>query len=123
MLAAFFNLKSTLYYELFSNFMGKGDKESFAHALQAVKTPFSVIKHPVGSVGEIAQQCNPSGVCRYESMNLRGCWQLQLTFHQVLVADYKCGLPSRCSSLVFNSMRGTLSASLSIDGSLLAKSS
>ena len=64
MLAAFFNLKSTLYYELFSNYMGKGDKESFAHALQAVNRPFSVVRHPVGSVGEVAQQCHPSGICR-----------------------------------------------------------
>lgn len=64
LLAAFFNLESELYYELFSNFMGKGDKESFAHAMQAVKQPFATVQHPVGSVGEIRRQCQASGSCR-----------------------------------------------------------
>ena len=65
MLAAFFNMKSDLYYELFSNYMGKGDKESFAHALQAVHTPFTTVDVPVGTIGELVQQCNPSGRCKY----------------------------------------------------------
>ena len=64
-LAAFFNMKSDLYYELFSNYMGKGDKESFAHALQAVHVPFSVVSTPVGTVGEVVQQCRVSGTCKY----------------------------------------------------------
>jgi hypothetical protein len=63
MLAAYFNLRSELYYELFSNYMGKGDKESFAHALQAMDIPFAVVKTPVGSVGEIVRQCYPTGAC------------------------------------------------------------
>lgn len=65
MLAAFFNLKSELYYELFSNYMGKGDKESFAHALQAAGLSFDVISVPVGSIGEYVQQCHPNGSCKY----------------------------------------------------------
>ena len=51
LLAAFFNMESDLYYELFSGWMGKGDKESFAHALAATRTPFSLVTTPVGSVG------------------------------------------------------------------------
>ena len=51
LLAAFFNLQSSLYYELFSNFMGKGDKESFAHALRAARLHYHLLEVPVGSVG------------------------------------------------------------------------
>ena len=42
LLAAFFNMQSDFYYELFSNFMGKGDKESFAHALRAAQTSYEI---------------------------------------------------------------------------------
>ncbi len=51
LLAAFFNMQSNLYYELFSNFMGKGDKESFAHALRAARLHYDLLETPVGSVG------------------------------------------------------------------------
>ena len=51
LLAAFFNMQSNLYYELFSNFMGKGDKESFAHALRAARLHYHLLETPVGSVG------------------------------------------------------------------------
>lgn len=50
-LAAFFNLQSKLYYELMGNFMGKGDKESFALGLSVAGLPFELISTPVGSVG------------------------------------------------------------------------
>lgn len=50
-LAAFFNLQSKLYYELMGNFMGKGDKESFALGLSVAALPFELISTPVGSVG------------------------------------------------------------------------
>ncbi len=64
LLAVFFNMRASLYYELFSNFMGKGDKESFAHALAATHTPFSRVPHDVGSVGEVRRHCLPSGTCQ-----------------------------------------------------------
>lgn len=64
MLAAFFNLKSDLYYELFSNYMGKGDKESFAHALQAAGLKFEIVKFPAGSVGQITQACPAAATCK-----------------------------------------------------------
>ena len=51
LLAAFFNMQSNLYYELFSNFMGKGDKESFAHALRAARLHYHLLPTPVGSLG------------------------------------------------------------------------
>lgn len=57
MLAAYFNMQSSFYYELFSNFMGKGDKESFAFAFAATKTPYYKIPHPVGSVGQMRSYC------------------------------------------------------------------
>ena len=47
----FFNAEGSLYYELFSGWMGKGDKEAFAHALAATHTPYSLITTPVGSIG------------------------------------------------------------------------
>lgn len=50
-MAAFFNLQSRLYYELMGNFMGKGDKESFALGLSVAGLPFHLITTPVGSVG------------------------------------------------------------------------
>ncbi|DBA65601.1 TPA: hypothetical protein ACH3X2_002666 [Trebouxia sp. C0005] len=50
-LAAFFNLQSRLYYELLGNFMGKGDKETFALGLSVAGLPYHVIATPVGSVG------------------------------------------------------------------------
>lgn len=64
-LAAFFNMQAGLYYELFSCFMGKGDKESFAHALSAVGLPYHLIGTPVGSVGLAMQRC---------SRTQRSCW-------------------------------------------------
>lgn len=51
MLAAFLNLQSRLYYELLGNFMGKGDKETFALGLSVAGLPFHVVSTPVGSVG------------------------------------------------------------------------
>ena len=50
-LAAYFNSYPGFYYEILSCFMGKGDKETFAAALVATKTPFHKIETPVGSVG------------------------------------------------------------------------
>ncbi len=51
LLAGFFNVQSALYYELLSNFMGKGDKETFAYALLATNASYSLVPTPVGSVG------------------------------------------------------------------------
>ena len=51
MLAAFLNLQSRLYYELLGNFMGKGDKETFALGLAVAGLPYHIVDTPVGSVG------------------------------------------------------------------------
>jgi len=51
LLATFMNMQSGLYYELLSNFMGKGDKESFAYALLAAGGSYHTIGTPVGSIG------------------------------------------------------------------------
>lgn len=45
------NVHAALYYELLSNFMGKGDKETFAYAMLATGTQYTVSPTPVGSVG------------------------------------------------------------------------
>jgi alpha 1,2-mannosyltransferase len=50
-LAAYFNSAPGFYYEILSCFMGKGDKETFAAALAATRTPFHRMETPVGSVG------------------------------------------------------------------------
>lgn len=52
------NLQSRLYYELLSNFMGKGDKESFAFALLAAGQGYRLAGTPVGSVG--LDKCTPA---------------------------------------------------------------
>ena len=57
MLAAYFNMHSGFYYELFSNFMGKGDKESFAFAFAATKTPYFKVPYSVGSLGQMRSYC------------------------------------------------------------------
>lgn len=57
MLAAYFNMHSEFYYELFSNFMGKGDKESFAFAFAATRTPYFMVPYAVGSVGQMRSYC------------------------------------------------------------------
>ena len=62
MLAAYFNMQSSFYYELFSNFMGKGDKESFAFAFAATRLSFHKIPHPVGSLGLMRQYCRFAGL-------------------------------------------------------------
>ncbi|CAL8466252.1 g5788 [Coccomyxa elongata] len=58
-LAAYFNMNSGFYYEMFSNFMGKGDKESFSFAFAATQTPYYMIPHPVGSLGVMRHYCSP----------------------------------------------------------------
>jgi alpha 1,2-mannosyltransferase len=55
--SAYFNLESDLYYELFSGFMGKGDKEGFAHGLAAAGLPYALAPTPAGSVGRPAIRC------------------------------------------------------------------
>mmetsp|Transcript_14356 Transcript_14356/g.43356 ORF Transcript_14356/g.43356 Transcript_14356/m.43356 type:complete len:597 (+) Transcript_14356:257-2047(+) len=58
LLAAFMNVHAVLYYELLSNFMGKGDKESFAYALLAVGSSYTAVPTPVGSIGVMKLHCN-----------------------------------------------------------------
>ena len=43
--------QAQLYYELLSNFMGKGDKETFAYALLATGGSYALVPKPVGAVG------------------------------------------------------------------------
>ena len=57
MLSTYFNMQSGFYYELFSNFMGKGDKESFPFAFAATNTPYFKVPYPVGSVGQLRSYC------------------------------------------------------------------
>lgn len=57
MASAYFNIESGLYYELFSGFMGKGDKEGFAHGLAAAGLPYSLAPTPAGAVGRARTRC------------------------------------------------------------------
>ena len=57
MLSAYFNMQSGFYYEIFSNVMGKGDKESFPFAFAATNMPYYKIPYPVGSVGQLRSYC------------------------------------------------------------------
>jgi hypothetical protein len=56
-MAAYFNMHNPFYFEMFSNFMGKGDKESFPFAFAATNTPYHMISHPVGSLGLMRHYC------------------------------------------------------------------
>ena len=58
MAASYFNIESGLYYELFSGFMGKGDKEGFAHGLAAAGLPYSLAPAPPGAVGRAVTRCS-----------------------------------------------------------------
>lgn len=60
MLAAFLNLEGDLYYELLSAWMGKGDKETFAHALTATDTPYHLVATPAASAGLSLKVCHSS---------------------------------------------------------------
>ena len=55
LLTAYFNAQSDLWYELFSSWMGKGDKETFAYAFEATRSTYSVVPTPVGAVGAMGQ--------------------------------------------------------------------
>lgn len=57
-LAAFMNIHSALYYELLTNFMGKGDKETFAFAVMATNGSYALVPTPAGSAGIMKMHCN-----------------------------------------------------------------
>lgn len=57
-LAAFMNIHSTLYYELLTNFMGKGDKETFAFATLATNGSYALAPTAAGSAGIMKMHCN-----------------------------------------------------------------
>ena len=58
MTALHFNLNNHLYYPLLINFMGYGDKETFAFALIAHSIPFHVVQHRVRGLGVIRGGCD-----------------------------------------------------------------
>ena len=52
MVAAYFNMLGPgLYYKLFTDYMGEGDKETFAHAFLTEGLPEYTVPHPVQSIG------------------------------------------------------------------------
>lgn len=62
MLALHFNVHHWIYAPLFTNYMGMGDKETFAMALLALKQPFSAMPHPTGSLAFTRRRCK-LGMC------------------------------------------------------------
>ena len=50
-LALFINLQGSLYYNLLTNYMGVGDKETFPAAMSMLRQPFAMVRHPTGSAG------------------------------------------------------------------------
>ena len=50
-LALYINLQGNLYYNLLTNYMGVGDKETFPAAMRMVQQPFEYVRHPTGSAG------------------------------------------------------------------------
>lgn len=50
-LAVYLNAHAQLYYEVFTCYLGKGDKETFAYALAAAGEPYSVVGVPPAALG------------------------------------------------------------------------
>lgn len=63
LLAHYMNLEWELYYDLLSNYMGKGDKETFAAAFSAVKQPFHTVATAPGSIGINRLRCASETQC------------------------------------------------------------
>lgn len=55
--ALFFNIHGYLFYPLFTNFMGLGDKETFHFAMISHGVPYSVATHRTHSVGILEPAC------------------------------------------------------------------
>eukprot|EP00892_Ulva_mutabilis_P002081 jgi/Ulvmu1/11874/UM081_0032.1 len=63
-LALHFNVHHWVYAPLFTNYMGMGDKETFAMALLALRLPYSLMPRPTGSLAYTRRQC---GLTRCET--------------------------------------------------------
>ena len=50
-LALFLNLQGSLYYNLLTNYLGVGDKETFPAAMSMLRQPYAVVPYPTGSAG------------------------------------------------------------------------
>lgn len=59
--ALFFNIHGYLFYPLFTNYMGLGDKETFAFAMIAHDVPYSVVEHRTHSLGIVERVCGLFG--------------------------------------------------------------
>ena len=49
--AVYLNAHASLYYEVLTCYLGKGDKETFAYAMAAAGEPYSAIPHPPAALG------------------------------------------------------------------------
>ncbi|KIZ05690.1 hypothetical protein MNEG_2267 [Monoraphidium neglectum] len=58
--AAWLNSYASFWYEVFTCFLGKGDKETFAYGMAAAREPYYVITTPPGSLGTTgtSMSCN-----------------------------------------------------------------
>lgn len=59
--ALFFNIHGYLFYPLFTNYMGLGDKETFAFAMIAHGVQYSVVQHRSHSLGIVDRVCGLFG--------------------------------------------------------------
>lgn len=57
-LALHFNIHHQLYAPLFTNYMGIGDKDSYAMALLAMQMPYSLVQHRTGALAYDTHQCS-----------------------------------------------------------------
>lgn len=62
-LALFLNCQGSLYYNLLTNYLGKGDKETFPFAMRMLRLPYASVgdAHPVGSAGEVGPPRSAGG--------------------------------------------------------------
>lgn len=54
---SYLNYYHELYYELLTNFMGKGDKETFAYAMLSVGEPVHTVSRPTDALGIKRSSC------------------------------------------------------------------
>eukprot|EP00877_Chromochloris_zofingiensis_P001671 jgi/Chrzof1/11504/UNPLg00437.t1 len=69
LLSVYLNSNAHFWYEIFTCFLGKGDKETFAYGMAAAGETYSVVDIPPGSLGTTgtSMMCNPrTTLCKDE---------------------------------------------------------
>ena len=77
LLALFLNLQGSLYYNLLTNYMGAGDKETFPAAFHMLRRPVALVATPVGSAGLLRRPARAVGRADSPGSRLRSTAMVQ----------------------------------------------